>query len=36
MCYMLIVYCCSCVTVVVTDGVSYGVLDSDCCCVVVL
>ena len=34
--YMMIVYCCVCVTVVVTNDVGYCVSDGDCCCVVVL
>ena len=34
--YEMIVYCCVCVTVVVTVDVSYCVGDGDCCCVVVL
>ena len=36
MVYVMFVYCCVCVTVVVTDDVGYCVSDGDCCCVVVL
>ena len=33
MVYGLVVYCCVCVTVMVTVDVSYYVGDGDCCCV---
>jgi hypothetical protein len=36
MVYVMFVYCCVCVTVVVTVDVSYYVDDGDCCGVVVL
>ena len=34
--YVMFVYCCVCVTGVVTVDVSYCVGDGGCCCVVVL
>ena len=34
--YVMFVYCCVGVTVMVTVDVSYYVGDGDCCCVVVL
>ena len=36
MVYVLVVYCCVCVTVMVTVDVSDYVGDGACCCVVVL